>query len=186
MDHSEFFGLTEYLTLLYEERFPSLTTAMAKIWYEEVKHLSEELVSDAIRRWARHHTALAPSLDQILEQVEIVREEQSRTRRAGSSDKSFLDVLRDAAEAQARNPERSEDDATFGHFMATLGERSVASWVDDTGVVHEKLNLEGRATQCYEWAREHQTKHPKLAEDLQYTARIYAQMRWDEEQGEQP
>ena len=29
MDHSEFFGLTEYLTVLYDERFPPLTAAMA-------------------------------------------------------------------------------------------------------------------------------------------------------------
>lgn len=178
----EVLRITTYIHDLYRDRFPPLAESMARIWYEELKHLNEDLVTQAINRWARHHTILPPSLDQLLEQVEYLRDEQRLTKRQGSSEKTFLDVLRDAAEAQANNPERSEHEAHFGHLMALIGERSVGTWLDEQGVAHEKLTLEQRATQCYEWANRHQAKQPDLAENLRYTARVYARIYHEQQE----
>lgn len=176
--------LITYLHELYGERFPELSSSMAKLWYEDLRRMEKDLMEQAVNRWARQHTLKAPSLDELLEQAEFLREEQRRHRRPSTGDTSPLDVLRQAAEAQENNPERSDDEARFGHLMALIGERSVASWLDKQGVAHEKLTLEQRATQCYEWARAYQTKNPKLAEDLQHTARTYARIY--HEQGDHP
>lgn len=176
MQVHEVFRLTAYLHDLYRDRFPTLSEAMTRIWYEDLRRMDYDVMEQAVNRWARQHTLKAPSLDELLEQAEFMQEEQRRTRRPSPGDTSWVDVLRAAAEAQARNPERSETDGTFGHLLATLGERSVASWVDEHGVVHDKLTLEQRATTCYEWANQHHLTHPHLAEDLRHTARTYARM----------
>lgn len=176
MDIEQVVLLTAYLHELYGDKFPKLSPAMTKIWYEDLARMDNELMEQTVNRWARQHTLKSPSLDELLEQAEFLQEEQRRRRRPSAGDTSPLDVLRAAAEAQARNPERSASDGTFGHLMALIGERSVARWVDEAGVVHDKLTLEERATTCYEWARTYQTTHPKLADDLQYTARTYARI----------
>jgi hypothetical protein len=188
MEIKDTIALTTYLHELYLDRFPAMSPQMVRIWHEDLQRIDEDLAEEAVNRWAKQHTFKAPSLDELLEQCEFIREESRRTRRPSSRDTDYLDVLRDAAEAQARNPERSDDDGTFGHLMATLGERSVASWVDEQGVVHEKLTLEQRATQCYEWANQQHTTHLSLAEDLRHTARTYARIYHEQQEapGGQP
>jgi hypothetical protein len=49
-------------------------------------------------------------------------------------------------------------------------------------VWHDKLTLEGWATQCYEWANAQQAKDPDLAERLRYQARAYAQQYHEQQE----
>jgi hypothetical protein len=147
---------------------------MADIWYEDLAQVDENLVRLAVRRWVRHHSDRPPSLDQLCEQVEFVRDEQARSRLPAKS-KGYAEILRDAAEAQAENPLRTDDDATYGHLMATLAQRSIDRWQDDQGVWQPKLTLEQRGEQCYAWAAQVQTRRPALAADLQAAARQFGE-----------
>ena len=171
MQPRDVFGLTTYLHDLYRDRFPPLGDSMARIWYEDLKHLDEDLVTQAINRWARHHTHLPPSLDQILEQVEFVRDEQRKAQRGGS--KSYVDILKDLAAREAASPERSADDATYAHYMVLLGERSIEPWTDEQGVRHEKMTQEQRGDQCYVWAEQIRPTKPELAKDLEAAGRQF-------------
>jgi hypothetical protein len=173
MDHSEFFGLTEYLTVLYAERFPPLTAAMAQIWFEDLQRFEEELVTHAIRRWSRHHTLKAPSLDELLEQIDLVQADQRQARRSGSAAKNYVDILKDIAAREASTPERSEADATYAHYMVLLGERSIEPWTDEQGVRHEKMTQEQRGDQCYVWAEKIRPTHPEVAKDLEAAGRQF-------------
>lgn len=173
MDISDVVGLSAYLHQLYEDRFPPLTPAMCRIWYEELRHLDEDLASRAIRRWAVQHTMQPPSLDQLLEQVEFVRDEQRQAQRSGSSSKNYVDILKDLAAREAASPERSENDATYAHYMVLLGERSIEPWTDEQGVRHEKMTQEQRGDQCYVWAEQVRPKHPELAKDLEAAGRQF-------------
>jgi len=182
VDHHEFYGLTLFLQNLYGEQFPELLEGMARVWYDTLKRYDGADAEAAVYQWATQHTRLSPSLDQLCEAIEFLVEERRRSRRSGREVQDLAAVLREAAEAQARNPERTESEARFGHLMALIGERSVAPWVDAQGVRHEKLTLEQRATQCYEWANQYQASDPKLAEDLRYVARVYARVYHEEEE----
>jgi hypothetical protein len=173
MEPSDVFGLTLYLANLYGDRFPALTDGMARLWYESLRHLDADIAHEAATRWARQHTLKAPSLDELLEQIDIVRDDQRQARRSGRSDVRALDVLRDAAETQAANAERSDDDATYGRLMVLLTERSIGPWQDSQGIWHEKLTQEQRGEQCYEWAEQYRTTQPQLAKDLEAAARQY-------------
>lgn len=175
VDNSDFQILVTKIHGLYGPKFPGLLPDMAKFWFERIRHLEEDTAEHALYRWASQHTMHPPSLDELLEQAEYVREDQQRAKRQGSSTKSFLDVLKDAADAQASNPLRSPDDVTYGRLMATLAERSIDRWQDKQGRWHEKLTHEQRGEQCYAWAEHYQTTRPELARDLQAAARKFAE-----------
>ena len=127
-------------------------------------------MTQAINRWARQHTHLPPSLDQILEQVEFVRDEHRQGQRSGGS-KSYLDILKDIAAREAASPERSENDATYAHYMVLLAERSIEPWQDDQGMQHEKMTQEQRGEQCYNWAEQVRPTQSELAKDLEAAGR---------------
>ncbi len=166
--------LATLLHALYEDRFPGLSPQMCVFWLERLRHLEPDLVTAAVQRWASHHTFKSPSLDELLEQVELVRDAQQPLTRTGSSTKSYLEVLQDAADAQAGNPERTEDDASYGHLMVQLAMRSIDPWQDGQGVTHPKLTLQERTAQCYDWATQYASTRPQLATDLQAAARQFA------------
>lgn len=171
MQVHEVLFVTTYVHNLYRDRFPPLTESMARIWYEDLKHLDEDLVTQAVTRWARQHTHVAPSLEQILEQVEFVRDEQRLARRSGSSTKGYLDVLKDAAAREAQSPERTDTDVRYSRLMALLAERSIDRWSDERGVWHDKMTQEQRGEQCYNWAEQYRLTHPDLAQDLEAAGR---------------
>lgn len=168
-------ALSAVLHGFYEEQFPGLNRAMTQLWLEHLRHVDAETVHLAVRRWATHHNHKPPSLDEVVEQVEYVREDRRRTLRQGSSAKIFPEVLQDAAQAQAANPLRSDDDALYGHLMATLAIRACGPWQDEAGQTHAKLTLEQRGEQCYAWATQYQASRPALAQDLQAAARQFAE-----------
>jgi len=182
VDYHEVLQLIEQVHELYLDKFPALAPSMTRLWYEDLKRYEAIDADQAVRQWARQHTLKAPSLDELCEAIEFLVEERRRSRRSGREVQDLAAVLREAAEAQARNPERTESEARFGHLMALIGERSVAPWVDAQGVRHDKMTLEERATQCYEWATHYETRDPKLAEDLRYVARVYARVYHGEEE----
>lgn len=173
MHENEILALSELLGNLYGDRWPGLTPAMADIWHEDLIACDEDLVRQALRRWVRFHSDRPPSLDQICEQVEIVRDDQARSRLPAKS-KSYAEILRDAADAQASNPLRTEDDATYGHLMATLAQRSIDRWQDEQGLWHPKLTMEQRGMQCYAWASQYEATNPQLAGDLEQAGRQFA------------
>lgn len=166
-------ALVAKLKGLYGERFPGLLPEMAKEWLSDLGHLDPEVVEGGLRRWTRQHTFKPPSLDELIEQIEYVREEVRATQRSGSSSKSYLEVLQDAAEAQGANPERSEDDATYGRLMALLAERAIGTWFDSKKQQHPKLTMEQRGEQCYLWARKYEATRPQLADDLRHAAKHF-------------
>jgi hypothetical protein len=161
----------------YGDRFSDFSPGMVQLWFESLHHLDEELCIQGLKRWARQHNFKVPSLDELLEQIEIVRDEQRRlARRDGSSTKSWLDALRDAQENEQANPLRSEDDVTYGQLMALLAERSIDKWQDKQGVWHDKLTVEQRGEQCYAWATAYETRRPELAQDLRAAARKFGEV----------
>ncbi len=163
---------------LYSDKFPGLTAAMADIWQEELVHLDEALVRAGLRRWVLFHTHKAPSLDELKEAVEIVRDAQKRLRPAAASASlarlaGHADVLAEAAQAQAANPGRTPDAASYGHLIATLGERHLGPWRDEHGRDHGKLTLAELAAQCRAWAVGVAARRPQLAQDLTAAAAQY-------------
>jgi hypothetical protein len=173
MTKGEFQVFVTKLHGFYGERFPALTSAMAAFWYESLRYTDEDIADLALHRWARQHTLKAPSLDEMLEQIEFVQEEERATQWRSAKAKGWGDALQEAAEAQAANPERSDDDATYGWLMAQLAERSIHPWTDTRGVERAKLTMEQRAMQCMHWAKKHAEKRPQLAEDLRCAARHF-------------
>jgi len=156
---------------LYGDRFPGLLPEMAREWLSDLHHLDEEVLEKALHRWARQHTFKAPSLDELLEQVEMVREDEQRTRRHGTRVKTYLAVLKEAVEAEANNPVRTDEDVTYSRLMCLLAERSMLPWADSKKQLRPKLTMEQRAEQCLLWANKYESTRPQLAEDLRYAAR---------------
>src|SRR5215475_14077568 len=113
--------LTNYLHGLYGDRFPGLTAGMAQLWYDTLHGADADLVRRPAKRWARHHTLKAPTLDELAEQVEWLEEQDHKARLPVSSAdrKTALDLLKDLQEAA---PPKSSDDARFGRCMLRLGE----------------------------------------------------------------
>ena len=175
MDMGQILTLNRLLKTLYPEQFPGLPRAMADVWLERLRQHDEDLVMQAVQRWAMHHTFKACSLDELLEQVDLIREDEARSRLPTQS-RRVADILRDAAEAQAANPLGSEDDATYGHLMATLGIRSCDHWKDEGGAWHAKMTMSERRDQCFVWAAQFEFEHPTLSANLHATARQFAQM----------
>jgi hypothetical protein len=183
MHHSEFQAFVVKVSAYYE-RFPGLTTEMARLWFEAFRPIEETLADKALQRWARQFTFKVPSLDELLEQVEFVREDEKQTIRPRTDPTSnpWLATMRELAEKQQVVVDeetgeilRDEEDVKFGRLMALLGERTVARWVDKKGQVREKLTLEDRVQQCEAWAMSYQYEHPALAEDLRQAAKQYRQ-----------
>jgi hypothetical protein len=173
MDSDDIVVLNETMRDLYTD-FDGLTVTMAEWWLDDLRHLESALVREGLRRWVRQHTDKPPTLDQLLEQVEFVRDDQRTARRnSGRSDVSALDVLREAAQVQESNPERSPDDATYVGLMLLLTERSIARWQDDGGTWHAPLSQEQRGEQCYDWAEQYRNKRPQLAQDLEAAGRQF-------------
>ena len=173
MNLADVHELAALMGALYGERFPGVTAAMAQIWQEDLAHLELDLVRRSLRRWVRFHTDRAPSLDQLLEQVELVQADEREGKRSGSSTKSYVDILKDMAAREAATPERSPDDATYAHYMVLLGERSIEPWADEQGVRHEKMTQEQRGDQCYVWAEQVRPTQPELAKDLEAAGRQF-------------
>ena len=176
MDMSGISTLNRLLKALYPEQFPGLPRGMADLWLERLRQHDEDLVMQAVQRWAMHHTYKACSLDELLEQVELVREAARPLRRSATPGKSYADMLDEAAQAQASNPLRSEDDATYGHLMATLGIRSCDHWKDEGGAWHAKMTMSERRDQCFVWAAQFELSRPTLSANLHATARQFVQM----------
>lgn len=166
MDREETQSIITELAALYEGNFPKLNMAMSLMWGKALTPVDPDVGIAAVERWARHHTFKAPTLDEFLEQVEICRDEAQQAKRWGTGDKNYLDTLRDAAETQASNPLRTEDDATYARLMVILAERSVTSWIDKKGVRHDKLTLDQRCEQLARWAKHYEQTHPQLCQDL--------------------
>jgi hypothetical protein len=183
MDNSEF---RAFLTKIkgYYERFEGLHDAMGVLWCEALRPIEEPLAEKALARWARQFTYKIPSLDELLEQVEFVREDEKHAMRPRTDPtrNPWLDIVRELAEKQQVVIDeetgeilRDEEDVKFGRLMALLGERTVARWVDKKGTVRDKLTLEDRAQQCEAWAMSYQYEHPGLAHDLLQVAKQYRQ-----------
>lgn len=173
MNFTDVQELSGLMQALYGAHFPGLTPAMAQIWQEDLAHLELDLVRRSLRRWVRFHTDRAPSLDQLLEQVELVQADERQGKRSGSRAKSYVDILKDMAAREAATPERSPDDATYAHYMVLLGERSIEPWTDDQGVRHDKMTQEHRGDQCYVWAEQVRPTQPDLAKDLEAAGRQF-------------
>lgn len=176
MDFHDTQTLLAEIRALYEGHCPTFNAAMTKLWHNALKPFEHETGVNAVERWARHHTFKPPTLDELLEQIEMVRDEAQQAKRWGKSDKTFVDALRDAAENEAANPLRSEEDATYARLMVVLAERSVAPWRDKQGRFHEKLTAEQRGEQCYGWARHYEATNPQLADDLRGAAKKFAEL----------
>lgn len=169
MTRSDFASFSVKLKGLYGDRFPGFPKDMARLWLEALRPIEDDLVLEALERWARHFTFKVPSLDELLEQVEMLRDEHHRlVTRMGSSTKSWLDVLREAQATEAANPIRTADDVTYGSLMVILTERSLDRWQDAQGVWHAKLTKTQRQQQCNAWASEYQARRPVLADDLRH------------------
>lgn len=179
MNASEITALFQYLEEYYPDKFAFPSLGMARLWKEKLAQFDEDTMRQAADRWAMHYTFKSPSLDELLEQVEIVREDQRTAKRHGSSDKTFVDALKDAAENEAAHPLRNEEDATYARLMVVLAERSVAPWVDKQGRWHEKLTGEQRGEQCYGWARHYEPTNPQLADDLRGAAKKFAELLYE-------
>lgn len=175
MDVRDVVLLGKYLQELYGEKFPALTDGMIRLWFRQMQAFDNTLMNQAVERWASQHNIRAPNLDELLDQAEFLQDEHKRATRRQDS-KSLADILRAAGEAQATNPERAPQERTFGCLMSELAIRSVERWQDEQGTWHPKLTLEGRAAQCYEWARSYETHNPWMRDELLYQARTYAAM----------
>jgi hypothetical protein len=172
MHEVDILALSETLQDLYGERFPGLTPTMAEIWLDDLVHLDDDLVRAGLRRWVRFHTHKAPSLDELLESVEQVRDEQVRLPRM-PSEKSITDILQEAAETQAMNDARPPEAGEYAHLMVLLAARHIDRWLDDQGVWHDRLTYREMADQCFTWAYEQTTQRPQLSEDLLVAAHKY-------------
>lgn len=158
---------------LYGDHFPGFTPAMAQEWLSDLDHLDEAVVEQGLRRWARQHTVKPPSLDELLEQVAIVRDEGRLPRHPPSQGLPAVEPLQATRDAQDRNPERSDDDVTYGRLMTLLAERSIRPWCDSKGQEHPKLTMAQRGEQCLLWARKYDATNPQLAEDLRAAVRHF-------------
>jgi hypothetical protein len=176
MDAEELRLLTVYLNELYEDKFPRPNTAMLRLWYGRLKHLDLDIAKEGVERWAWHHTFKAPSLDELLEQIELVQDDKRKTIRDKSGTADYLQLLKNAAAEQGDNPLRGEDDATYGRLMVVLAERAMGRWMDKQHQWHDRLNMEQCGEQCYAWANTYQDERPQLADDLRSAARKYAEI----------
>jgi hypothetical protein len=170
MDHSDFQTLIVKLHGFYGDRFLTLAPDMARFWFESLRYQDADTADMALHRWARQFTWKPPSLDELLEQMEYVQEERRASERRSAKPKTWLGALQDAADVQAANPVRSEDDASYGRLMVILAERSIEPWADSKGQIHPKLTEAQRGEQCLLWARRFAMTRPQLAADLQMAA----------------
>ena len=176
MNPHEIIELSTYLHELYSEKFPPLNNAMGRLWYGRLKHIDLDDAKEGVERWAWHHTFKSPSLDELLEQIELVKDEKRKTIRDKSGTADYLQLLKNAAAEQGDNPLRGEDDATYGRLMVVLAERAMGRWMDKKHQWHDRLTMEQCGEQCYAWANTYQAERPQLADDLRSAARKYAEI----------
>ena len=69
--------LSAQLQALYGERFVGLSQALAVMWLDDLRSVDPEVMDQALTRWARqHHIGQAPTLQNLLDTVELVEEDQ--------------------------------------------------------------------------------------------------------------
>ena len=158
------------------------SVSMQHLWLEELARFDRPLVLRAIRQWARQHTERPPTIEQLTEQVEWVEEDDRKVMRREAR-KSLADTFTDAGNAQAANPERTPEEASYGQLMAMLAIRHLETWRDHHGVQHPKLTRAQMAEQCYTWAsRARDVERWHLAEDLAHAGGMWR--TWAEESGQ--
>jgi hypothetical protein len=172
----------------YYPDFGFLPPAMVRLWAEGLQQADVVTCSKALARWARQHTAKAPSLDELAEQVEFVREGERlpRPARPAVGSTAWLATMGDRAEQQQVVNEktgeilRDQEDVQFGHLMTKVALWTLAEWEDTKGEIRPQLTAEDRAQLCESWAMAYQYEHPALAEDLRQVAKHYRQARAQE------
>jgi|SoiMethySBSTD1v2_1073268.scaffolds.fasta_scaffold1210667_1 hypothetical protein len=153
MKKSDILDLSTLLHSLYGARQPLLPDGMLQLWYEHLERFERDLIMQAVKRWARQHTTKAPSLDEILEQAEILQEDTRRSR-LPSTPKGPVEVLKDLAELGAQSP----DDRLLARLHCRLAEQHPrATW----------------AQQCRAWSDHYAAKRPQLATWLLEASRKY-------------
>ena len=76
MDLPDIITLSRQLYGLYAERFPGLTPDLSRLWLEALRSVDPEVMDQALTRWARqHHIGQAPTLQNLLDTVELVEED---------------------------------------------------------------------------------------------------------------
>jgi len=156
MNKHEIEILGNYLHALYDERFPVLTPDMAQLWYDDLRNLDYDLVTRAAKRWARHHTLKAPSLDELQESVEWV---QDADRAARLPQARGRETPGDALEVLARTtPARSTDDRRYVRAMQVL-------YAHLSGQLPRWTRAECAAA-CRSWAEQLRASAPDLAASL--------------------
>ena len=100
--------LSAQLQALYGERFVGLTQALAVMWLDDLRGVDPEIMDQAVTRWVRqHHIGQAPTLQNLVDTVELVEDDRrarQTSRRSVTSpstpEVSFEAVLAHAAALQ--------------------------------------------------------------------------------------
>lgn len=164
--------LSNFLHGLYRDKFPGLTEGMAQLWYEDLKDLDADLVTRGAKRWARHHTLKAPSLDELRESVELVQEQGLKARLPQPATNPIEVLKKLAQDAAAASPEFTTADTIFGKCMIKLLECRTRQ--------EGRYSLADCAGQLMTWAAYYRPKSRELAEWLDHQATIYERMAMEE------
>mgnify|MGYP001573829436 CR=1 FL=1 len=155
---------------------------MQQLWLDELRAYDRPLVVRAIRQWACQHTDHPPTLAHLCEQIRWGEDEDRRVMRRENRQR-LSHTLGDAGAAQAANPERTPEEASYGQLMALLAYRHLDAWVDSQGVKHPKLSRAQMAEQCHAWAiRARDAQRRDLAADLDHAGSMWR--TWAEQLGQ--
>ena len=94
-------ALTHTLHDLYGDKFPLLAQAMGQLWCDSLATTDPEDIDQAVQRWARQHqSTYAPTLQNLLDVLELLDEEQRALRAAFRplSQRTTGQILTDAAD----------------------------------------------------------------------------------------
>jgi len=148
--------LTNFLHGLYKDRFPGLTEGMAQMWYDDLMDYPADLVIRGAKRWARHHTLKAPSLDELMESIEWVREQDLKARLPQKPTNPFQEVEAMQRHAQGAHPEWTTADKVFGKLMIRLLEHC-------TGQRGKRYTMADCAAHLMTWVEYYRPKSRELA-----------------------
>ena len=101
MTHYDITQLNRQLHNLYGDRFPALSPQMAQIWLDDLQAVDPEILDTAVLRWVRQHqTTHAPTLQNLLDMVQLVEEDQRALQAAWRpvENRDMAAILVDAAE----------------------------------------------------------------------------------------
>jgi hypothetical protein len=129
MSPSDIVQLNAHLQRLYGDRYPGLTTEMAALWYQELRHFPAEVGPLAIRRWAADHLPYQiPTLNQLAAVMEDVQRDQRQTARL----------------AHALQPNGPEPEGDASYNTAEIRQLINSVWPDMFAPTPEPLKEEER------------------------------------------